>query len=325
MKIIDEFKLNRGSITEKLEEIGRKVVQCSSNMNKEIEGHIICTDKGDIDGMVLVELGGKEKIAATKLKYIVNGIIVDFEIKDKKDWNGTVWAKDWRLWKDYLKWIEFRCFNNSKGRLNRVLPSLVVKKELNPKGVALEIGFYLVHRKIIEVGQILELFDRYIKKEFPKTYAEVKETAQSLNIIPKLIDNWITSKHHLGLKYHIGIYLQNIIREERLRKFFSETCMKEKETYMKEKRLKKHLYYLNRAGKKSAPKVNGRYQFSTPLLNRAEEDIKERETKKELAEIYANLRKIPYKSAQRWVQLQKRKGLSLEEIAKRILGRSNKK
>jgi len=320
MKIIDEFKLNRGSITEKLEEIGRKMVQCSSNMNKEIEGHIICTDNGDIDGMVLVELGGKEKIATTKLKYIVNGIIVDFEIKDKKDWNGTVWAKDWKLWKDYLKWIEFRCFNNSKGRLNRVLPSLVVKKELNPKGVALEIGFYLVHRKIIEVGKILELFDRYIKKEFPKTYAEVEETAQSLSIIPKIINNWITSKHHLGLKHHIGIYLQNIIREERLRKVFSET-------YMKEERLKKHLYYLNRAGKKSAPKVNGRYQFSTPLLKRAEEDIKKRETKKELAEIYADLREIPYKSAQRWVQLQKRKGLSLKKIAKRILllERSNKK
>jgi len=318
MKIIDEIKLNRGSITEKLEEIGRKMVQCSSNTNKEIEGHIICTDNGDIDGMVLVELGGKEKIATTKLNYIVNGIIVDFEIKDKKDWNGTVWAKDWKLWKDYLKWIEFRCFNNSKVRLNRVLPSLVVKKESNPQGVTLEIGFYLVHRKIIEVVQILELFNKYIKKEFPKIYAEVEETEQLLNIIPKIIDNWITSKHHLGLKYHIGIYLQNIIREERLRKFFSET-------YMKEKRLKKHLYYLNRAGKNSLPKVSGRYQFSSSLLKRAEKDIKKREIKKELVEIYANLRKIPYKSAQRWVQLQKRKGLSLKEIAKRILGRSNKK
>lgn len=304
MKIINEIKLDRGSIAEKLEEIGRKIVQYSPNINNQIGGFIICT-KGDIAGMVLFESGEKEKAVITKLKYPNNTITINFKIKDKKD-------KNWRLWKDYLEAREFRRFNHSKVRFNSVSsPSLVVKKESNSQGVGLEIGFYLVHKKIIEFPQILELFNRYIKKEFPEIYKKIEGTEQSLDIIPKIIDNWITPKHHLGFKYHIGIYLQNIIREERLRKTFSET-------YIEEKRLKNHLYYLNRVGKISLPKKAGRYQFSPTLLEKTKKDIEKRKKEEEVAKIYAELRKIPYKSAKRWIQLQKRKRLSLEEIAKRI-------
>ena len=163
------------------------------------------------------------------------------------------------------------------------------------EAIGLEIGFFIVQKyilfqeKILTPNDLLPTFKQFINEHLPHYFDEFN-TGDFLNVLPNIINNWFISKNPLGLKYHIGLYLENIKRQERKKEFFDEL------TDTKTKALK-HLYYLKSIGKIDLNKKN-----RNSLLNEAMLDLsKKQEIKEIIAAIVAKNSILP-KSIQRLIQ-----------------------
>ena len=324
MKIICEVKLAKGSTSDKLIEIGKAIVKHTLNFSDEISGYVFCTATDEIEGMILIE--PEEECSSINTKYSYNnGRNLHFKLSRRK-----LEDKDYNTWNNYIRMRDSVILESSKRKgpkslirplPSRFTPSILIDNGLNSFDIALEVGFYLVHKKIIPIGEILLLLDGYIKKYFSKTYKDVGATIDLLDITPKIIDYWVMSKHPLSLKYHIGIYLQNIIRKEWIASLPEEKLFR----ILNSKKLMKHLYYLRARGRINIRKKDGNYKFYPGLLDKAKKNIETRAVKRGLAQICCTLKgksyknKKAYKTTQRWVQRQIEAGLSLHQIGKKLI------
>ncbi|MDD3375157.1 MAG: hypothetical protein PHY73_05490 [Candidatus Omnitrophica bacterium] len=316
MKIISEKKFGRGSLRRRLNQIARNMIQLSKP-NATLRGHIFTSKNGDIEGFALIDLSGKESV---KLKpaFSDNGKRLDFQIQHEI-------FHSWKDWVDYIRMRNYATKKDLKGiqlgdkfsRLPRgFIPSIFLDNtnindsnwvEELADSITLELGIYLAQREIVSACEFNQLFIQFANKYFNKTYTKIKYSEILLNNLPKVIGYWCQSKHSLGLKYHVGIYLQNILRKEKKKKYFSD------EDFINEP-IKKYLYYSNRRGTIRLSKKEGRYVFTAKQMALARHRKSEKDVKKALAERYAERKSISYKTAQRWMQRQTKNGKSLKDI-----------
>jgi len=298
MEIIGEVLL-KGDITERLKGIGRAIVDSLPKIQNEARGHILCDDSVGVEG-VIISVADEADQAKTRFQYSSKAGL-EFIIRRRKSWDKA----------EYLKWKQY--YPEKDGSVTkRFIPSVIVNDSREAEELALEIGFYLVHRGLIGTYELLKLFEQYIQMTFRKTFNKIESSEELLDLLPKIINRWILAKHAQGFKHHIGIYIQNILRKRKL-KDFSELTVRRKK-YEKEIQ---HLYYLNSSGKirlKRESKGFGIFKFNSQLLAKAERAISRKQEKSRLAKSYAKLRGVSYKSAQRRIQRELKKGLSLQKI-----------
>lgn len=149
---------------------------------------------------------------------------------------------------------------------------------------------------------------------------EAMHTDSLLEILPKIINYWVMSPHALGMKHHIGIYIQNIKRKE----WMESLGVEELSVIQKINKLRKHFYFIRAKNSyKKQRNIRDDKEYKLKLLQKSEMDIQIMETKRVLAQRYAAIKSRPYKTGQRWIQRKLLNGWSYKDIAMRIKSFAN--